>query len=209
MKKISFYLFPIIILLFLSCKRSGVSGPELTFNTILPLSVGNYWVYSSVDYRINEFDSSIIILDSSIVKMEVDKEDTLDSFIGFSIKDYIFLITWDISEILFANKDDGLYIVQRQGFVYPPQPARISKALSYPTFVGETNSFGGYIIKTKSLSELKSVEAGSFNCILFEVFFHDALVGKLWVAPNLGIVKSWRLFGLVIEENELLYYNLQ
>jgi hypothetical protein len=203
--RLFFYFLPILITLsFFSC---DVTESSYT-SSILPITVGNYWDYQLIQYKYDEVDSSIIYLDTSLVHMSVVKADTLESFAGFYIEDYIVYLGWDVSAVVFANKEDGLYIARRFGFFSPPPPPKIEKALSYPTFVGDSTNFDYYIIRTLSINEIINISSGSFKCIVYEVFDDNMLVGKLWLTPNVGIVKYWQLFGVVNLEYELKSYKL-
>jgi hypothetical protein len=203
--RLFFYFLPILITLsFFSC---DVTESNYT-SSILPITVGNYWDYQLIQYKYDEVDSSIIYLDTSLVHMNVVKADTLESFAGFYIENYIVYLGWDVSAVVFANKEDGLYIARRFGFFNPPPPPKIEKALSYPTFVGDSTNFDYHIIRTLSINEIINVSSGSFKCIVYEVFDDNMLVGKLWLTPNVGIVKYWQLFGVVNLEYELKSYKL-
>lgn len=204
-KKIPFYFTAALVILFAySC---DVNEPGYSGN-IIPIKVGNNWDYRLIQYKYDEVDSSIIYLDTSIVHMNVVKADTLGSFAGHYIENYLVYLGWDVSAVVFANKEDGLYIARRFGVFYPPPPPKIEKALSYPTFIGDTTHFDYYIIRTSSLDEILSLSSGTFKCIVYEVFSENVLVGKLWMSPNVGIIKYWQLFGVVNLNYELQSFQL-
>lgn len=205
MKELSYFIWTLVILFAYSCdvNESNYSSD------ILPIKEGNSWDYQLIEYKYNELDSNIVYLDTSIVHMKVVKVDTLGSFAGHYIENYLVYLGWDVSAVVFANKEDGLYIARRFGFFYPPPPPKIEKALSYPTFVGDTTHFDYYIIRTSSLDDIMNVSPGIYKCIVYEVFSENVLVGKLWMVPNVGIVKYWQLYGVVNLNYELISFQIK
>lgn len=205
MKILFYFIAPLVIFFAYSCDVNEISYSSI----ILPINVGNSWDYRLIQYKYDELDSSIIYLDTSLVHMNVIKADTLESFAGYYIENYIVYLGWDVAAVVFANKEDGLYIARRFGFFYPPPPPKIEKALSYPTFIGDSTQFDYYIIRTSSLDEIVNVSSGKYKCIVYEVFSENVLVGKLWMLPNVGIVKYWQLFGVVNLNYELQSFQLK
>lgn len=190
----------IIMTLLLAC---DVSEPD-SGSTIIPLNIGNEWDYRMIEYNYNAEDSSFDYLDTSFIKMKVLRIDTLDTFIGYVIDNYIFYLGGDVFEILFANKNDGFY--QSSKFRYGI--IRVQKALSYPTFIGDLVSFDYFSIKTTAVNETINIFSQSFDCIVYEFFSNQTLIGKLWVKPGIGIIKRIKISGNFYQEYVLINYDL-
>ena len=207
MKKISVLINLFLTFVFFSC---DVVEPDSINNqgSILPLVIGNSWNYQTMQYRYDTADSSISAIDSSFITVSVAKPDTLDSFDGYFIENLFISLGWGKYSI-FNNRHDGLYYASRTAFVVPPPPSRTLKLLSYPTFVGDILFLDSLTtIKTTSIDEEVSISDSSYKCVVYEVFSSDKLLGKFWMSPNIGIVKSWQLYFTLHVEHKLLNYEL-
>ncbi len=172
-------------LLFLSCDSESTS-PSAGFQ-ILPLAVGNYWNYESYWVRDN-----IVVSDSFINQMSIISLDTVKSFIGYKLSNFLL---WSWRSTYCSNRSDGLHIAvdpdeNPPSPPPPPRPLKVGKGLSFPTYPGDTWNFDIYQIRTANLNQFISVPAGEFNCINYQVLEADTLVAELWVTQNIGIIKG-------------------
>ncbi len=202
----------ILSVIIFSC---DITKPETNINKILPLVVGNAWNYKSLEYTYDSVDSNLTIIDSSFIQMVVVKVDTLDSFYGYFIDNFFINLGWEIY-FIFNNKKDGLYVAQKKTGISPrpgstiqPISPKIVRLLSYPTYVGDTLTYDSdLLIKTTSLNDNIVISNNSFNCIVYEALSNGKLLGKFWMHPNIGLIKSWQLYGKHNVEHKLVYYNL-
>lgn len=182
------------LLVFYSCDNS--TSPPIASGKILPLSVGNNWEYKLLRYEASS-GSHLVIKDSSVVQLKVAKYDTLENFAGYNFEHIPFFFFFTPGYILFENKDGGLYTsYEDNGPVSTnPVPPFIEKVFPYPTFVGDSSLFFGYHIKTAGLLKKVDVEAGTFYYNVYDFISNNQVVAKFWVAPNIGIIKCWQLWG--------------
>lgn len=177
--------FSVAGLLFLSC-NSDSTGPSTGFQ-ILPLAVGNYWNYESYLVRDN-----IVVSDSFINQMSIISLDTVKSFIGYKLINFLM---WSWRSTYCSSRGDGLHIAVDPDENPPsppplPRPLITGKGLSFPTYPGDSWNFDVYQIRTTKLNESISVPAGVFNCIAYQILEADTLVAELWVTQNIGIIKG-------------------
>jgi hypothetical protein len=83
--------------------------------------------------------------------------------------------------VIWTNKSDGLYdIVGRP----PPLAPDVHRALSFPTFPGDSIPYGEYTIRTRTLNEGVIVPAVLFNCVLYDVYSQGILVAQIFLTPS-------------------------
>jgi len=187
-----------------SCKTHSTE-PKIDAGVIMPMAPGDTWNYGSA-----WFDSTGVVTYSFTVEMSTYGPDTVGSFIGYGF--YNFLL-WPLS-ILFENEPDGVYSTNDPSAELigtgpsSPQPIEIDKALSYPTYPGDTLTYRGYLIRTQSINEMMTVPAGSFKCIHYDAYSADVLSYQLWLSPNVGMVRVWRKLGPQVRVDSLQTYQL-
>jgi hypothetical protein len=198
-----------------SCEKSTEPAP--LSSVILPLEIGNSWQYARTSARPDSTEPDTTII------MEVWRQDTMDTFIGYSLRNLIIgPVVFFGGPMIFANRSDGLYSAEQSGGVpvapmppvspMPPAPAappKIARTLPYPTFDGDTLTYLQYKIKTESTSCTVSVPAGSFQCIQYTVLQYEDTVGMIWCKPDVGLVKTWARYGYAEYAHNLLSYSLQ
>ena len=189
----------LIVTLFSSCKHT--TQPSTDFDPILPLSVGNSWTYARTWSRLDS-----ISLDT--ITMSITSMDTVQGVVGYNTENLIIgPFTWFEGSMI-DGRSDGLYWISWP-MTYPPTKPSATKALSYPTVVGESINFEGYKITTESVSEIISTQAGSFNCVKYVVNLDSTIVGIIWSKPGTGFVKTQAQYGLVRYDHELISYSLK
>ncbi len=208
MKTILKNFFFIIVLFFFSCENSTGVKPSDNTN-LIPLKINNHWEYNLIKYRFNPDDSLTTLYDSTSLEMEVTKYDTLDSFTGFQINSLPFSLFITGSPIYYY-KDDGFYCaIPPLVVAIPPLPSTEKRLLLFPTNVGDKNNYNDYLITTARTNENVTVYSKKFSCIRYDVTYNADVVGKIWIAPGLGVVKSWQKVGLITNDYFLYSYNLE
>lgn len=199
------------MLLFNSCKDSA--SPYIGDEQILPLAIGNTWIYNSIHYDRQYPDTSIVMIDSTTVEMKITKVDSIDKFTGYYIQNLIFPL-WNVDYILFNYDSNGLYAIYKNlaGPVIipppPPPPPHVETVIPYPGIIGGKTNFDGYDIALRSVSEKVTVPAGTFYSNLYEVYTDTSVVAKIWAVPNVGIIKMWTQMFSDYEVYELLSYSV-
>ena len=170
------------------CKSDSGIVPSFDNNEILPLASGNTWMFLRTG-----IDSNGTIVDSSSLLMAVGQPDTFGREIVYPVSNFPFVFTQP-GPLLLANKSNGLHNVI--GRPHPLSPVFLH-VLQFPTAVGDTVRFSGYTIRSGSLSESVAVHAGSFTCIRYDILQDNVAVARIFMVPDIGIVKSWqRYYGL-------------
>lgn len=151
---------------------SSTTGPADPAGVILPLKVGNMWIFNATEYAADTVRRKLI--------------DTLDvrsdTVIGGETR-YLFN-----SQNGYLNRSDGAYA---WGLSQGGEPILQFK---YPTRAGDSVYYGdatySIMIRVVSTSELVTVPAGHFVC---HHYFLTASFGQYdvhyFIAPNIGYVK--------------------
>jgi len=182
-----------------SCDHT--TQPNLDTRQILPLVVSNSWTYARTWSRL---DSTVV----DTVTMSITSKDTVQGVVGYNVNNLIIgPILW-FDMFMIDNRIDGLYMI-KWPLTIPPTIPSASKALSFPTNVGETNSFEGYLITTESIEQPVTVKAGTFQCVKYLVRLDTNVVGLIWSQPGVGFVRTWAQYGLVNYTHELTSYSLK
>lgn len=105
--KILLPLVTIILLLFVSCKEENIISPTLSNPQLLPLKLGNYWIYH-VGIKDSYKDTLLSFRDTLRVIEETDR--------GFLLKSRLQFILLDG---YYRNGKDGLYMNDSLQFKYP------------------------------------------------------------------------------------------
>lgn len=202
MNKTVGHLLAALIIVFPSCKEDQTTQPSgLPAGVILPLATGDFWEFDKTRY-----DGNGAIIDTSVVVMDVMRPDTLGGVAGFVLRNQIF---WFINpgRMLVTNRSDGLYTATTP-LIIPQPPPTVARALKYPTFVGDTLTYQGYLIRTRALAQSTTVHAGTFSCIAYDVIVDRDTLAEILAAPNVGFVHVWQQIGFVREVHELRSYDL-
>jgi hypothetical protein len=160
-----------------SDKNEEITDPPLPEGDIVPLSVGNQWVFDS-------YNSKTHTLDATITMDIIDKLSDNEYQFGWTV-DYIngdFMYHQGTCQL----KEDGYY-----------EPALLYK---YPAKKGEEYSNGLSNIKVSSLYEVITVPAGTFKCIRYETYWSDFEGGwnfdcYTWVSPGVGQIAESKEIG--------------
>jgi hypothetical protein len=185
MQRSTVFLAMLLSMLGAYCSRESAVGPILWIGSVLPLRAGNTWNYE------HSVDTNGVVVNSSLLCMSVGELDTFGTEAGYQIEHFVVGDGIEyLGPVLWANKADGLYDIVGRPFPLPPA---LHRALIFPTHVGDTLVFAGYLILTAALEEAVVVAAGIFNCVRYDVFMNNAMVAQVYAAPNVGIIKSWQL----------------
>ena len=169
---------------------------------IMPLDTGNTWQYTKTFFSADGVPSDTLVATMTVVRAE-----TLDSFPGFYVDDLI-IGPPILDRVILANLVGGLYTATAQ-YVSPPRPPKISKALPFPTFEGDSLTYFGYGICTRAVSDPVVVPAGAFRCIKYNVISDTDTVAIIWATPNVGLVRVSYLDGFVHELYELRSFHVK
>ena len=205
-----------VTFLLLGCTPEKVFKPteiecEELEDSILPLCLENTW-----DYQYSRFDTNdslfLTALTLDTITMEVNYTVSLwtneNSFTGFGISSLI-IDPYRFETSYLKNNPDGLYYAIREGTIIETESIEISRAIPYPTEPGDSTIFIDYLVLTVSDSVQVTVPSGTFTCIQYDGVKNGSLIGQMWCAPNVGIIKSWQ-FGGFSEKlvHELIGYEL-
>jgi len=197
---VRFHIFSILFVFTITgCAKDSGFTPSPVDSFVLPLVEGNFWVYERIG-----IDSSGATIDSSVFMMAVGQPDTIGNDIAFPVSNFRFEFE-GTDVFLRVNRSDGLYNVKEP----IPDPPVFIHILTFPTAVGDSLPFRGYVIRTGLVNESVRVPVGTFTCVRYDISLDGIIVGQTFVAPNVGIVRFWqRYFGLLREENRLRSYYL-
>ena len=165
---------------------------------IVPLSIGNNWMYHVVEYNssggiTDEYDTTSTVVDDTVL---------VDS-IWYVVEDG----TGAMSGIV-SNWDEGLW-------THSPDstPSEIL-ALKFPATIGDSYPVYSVTVHIDDTDANITVPAGTFNCYYYRMTVPIfGTVGKIWASPDVGIIKAeayeMGLFTLYLAQRiELLSYEL-
>ena len=168
----SFVILFISLIILTDCSDSTNNTVEN--DVIMPLAVGNYWIYSMFLYNTSDKDNKTIL-------------DTI--YLGFKeeriLNDEIWFLTED-EEYLFRNSDYGLLIISK----YIDKDFSANYAMpkaKYPTYVGEKFSSMGQQYETIGINVRTTIQVGTFDCV---VYYSEYLSDFMYYAPNIGLIKN-------------------
>jgi hypothetical protein len=154
MKKVNL-LSILILLLFslISCDESAVNEPpkKSNNNEIVPLSIGNNWVYLNYDYEIKP-TPTIVYSDEKITK------DTIINNVKYFVLEKLFSPGKS-----FCYSDSSGYFQSSKDY---------NVKIKYPVQVGEVFYMSPYhdTVKVISVNQKITVPAGTFECIHYQSF---------------------------------------
>ncbi len=175
-------------------------GFQFFVQAITLITSSSYWQFLRTG-----IDSSGATVDTLYVQVAVCQPDTFGTE-KVPVSNLHFELE-DPAPLLRANGSNGLYSVQTT-----PNPASaiFILVLKSPTVVGDSLTYAGYVVRTGSLNESVTAPAGAFTCIRYDISLAGVIVGQVYAAPNIGIVKSrQRYFGLLRSVDQLRSYHLQ
>ncbi len=194
-------LFAAILLTIVAVNCDHSTQPKDEVGDILPLKVGNSWNYTRTWTRLDS-----VVVDS--VTMVVRSRDTVLGVSGYNVDNLIIGPIIFLEMYMLDNRSDGLYYVL-WALTEPPSIPSLSKALPFPTHLGEVISFHGYTITTESISDQIMVPAGTYNCVKYVARTDSIVIGTIWSKPNLGLVRTWAKYGLIEYTHQLNSYSLK
>jgi len=162
------YLIIVIIVLYcISCKKNtSPISPENIYTEIVPLKIGNTWLYEFTVY-----DSLMNATSSSQLEATI----CCDTLVN-----EIYYYTFDKeSDLWYFNNNSGLWTIRNSvlnDFTAP------SLHYKYPCKVGDKYS---YFFEVASVDTSILVPAGKFKCI----FYYSDIV-EYFVSPGIGTIKS-------------------
>ncbi|HVN48801.1 MAG TPA: hypothetical protein VMU30_08275 [Bacteroidota bacterium] len=189
-----YFHFLVLVLLFTitSCKKENTTQPVSgsLSKVILPLAAGNSWTYQG---QYVDTSGNVGLIDT--VTMTTYGPDTIGGFAyGY----------WIQNSILGFIKYDGLYAQSEF------EPSISNRALSFPTFIGDTVIYNYWLVKTRMVDTMISVQAGTFACIEYDVYItsNPIIFAKMFWSPNIGLVKLLPFKGYPSAEYRLISFKL-
>jgi len=154
-----------------SCKEESVEPTASNPGTIVPLKVGNQWVYNiaELDYTgrvISESHDTLSIVNSTTIGTE----------------------TWfeDNAGILQTNRADGRWLMSGSPYLTEKYPAKLNDAYVV------MDSLTGISARVRGVSETVVVPKGTFSSYIYRwtrISDGDP-VADFWYVPNVGLVQS-------------------
>ncbi|TAL70857.1 MAG: hypothetical protein EPN82_00715 [Bacteroidetes bacterium] len=166
-------LFLLIISLIISIGCQDNSTNTNNSNYIIPLALGNYWVYRNDGYdTLGQYHGSY----NDTLKIVSEDNIKIGKIYGFINGDLI-------TECM--NKSDGFYFI----YDYSPQPIESTMVFKYPGFAGEIFNSNFGIANIESTDTLVEVPAGKFHCYKYKInrSFSDRMTQEIYyISPGIG-----------------------
>ncbi|MGA2296468.1 MAG: hypothetical protein ABSG15_02855 [FCB group bacterium] len=194
LKKTILSLIILVIIVFAGCNKTDSPVSPTQSDVLIPLKVGNTWIYQGGSKDSVSTDTLKVIRDTIING-----------------------VTWyffnsDSSDVV-TNLNDGFYDMFIGSYSYMGS----GLSFKYPAKVGDTcsssnnNSTQNGIRTVLSVNESITVKAGTFKCYKFQSYgvvtdttYNFSIYTKdtVWICPNIGMIKtkSWVSF-------DNIYYN--
>ena len=204
-----------IIVQFQNGCNSNSTGPPDEFEDILPLALGNKWIYQIDNY----FDSKGNVVDH-ITEVQYDTMEVVrDTMIGnerwFAIRHSIDANTNSIGENYYVNRADGIYILTTQQFRGSYQYPSVKIFLKYPMEIGDSITFMGEVKKLIAISDSVTINSKNYFCYIYEIsnIYDSTYVPEperhnlIYLSPQIGFVRGEYIFGgrLAVQSNLLSY----
>lgn len=161
-----------ILLTVSSCNKEEQKSPNSAqINTleIMPLKVGNEWVYKVTDYEVSG-------------QIEDQKEE-----IWTVVKDTVISnekVFYTNEGFSYLNRNDGLY-------TYDSTDSTYTKFVKYPGIVGESfTTFSGERSTIISTNKMVTGPAGTFNCYQYSTIISSLLTEVIYFSPGSGLIKA-------------------
>jgi hypothetical protein len=150
--------------------------PVVPDTVIFPLTIGNEWLSSYTEYN-----TSGGIIDAGTSATRVVGDSTVNDWLWHIVVDSMT----GGGRSLWTNREDGLWWYTDTSAV---QEALV---LKYPANTNDTYPYYDLTVRVASTNAIVTVPAGQFTCYYYEL---DApivgTIGKIWAAPNIGLVKA-------------------
>lgn len=144
-------------------------------SVIVPLAIGNQWLshvtqYNSSGGIIDEFEASTIVTGDTVIN---------DS-------------TWYLVDDnaaglggILTNMDDGAWTY------FPDSTPAAALVLRYPASAGQSYPYYSVTVNIDATNASVTVPAGTFSCYYYRLSAPIiGTVGKIWAAPNIGVIKA-------------------
>lgn len=187
--------------------EATVEIQHITADVIVPLTVGNYWVFSVLnpDGTPSEVTSTLGITGSSIVTYE-DHEyfvyywNWFDDF-GYPSDDFY----------LMSNQNDGMWLIGYAWNSFDSVAYFPNLLLKYPANVGDTWEYyelaGWDTVQCVSTSSMIETFAGTFECYVYHHSFEEFYS---YFSPGIGYVgNGYTIDGQDTEGYRLINYHLE
>ena len=198
------FILIISFVFFLLAGCSEDSTEPSDHGVLVPMKVGNIWIYQTTDYDENG-DISYVSLDTFSItkKYTVDSDDVYLRRAIYHIGDEY------IDEVFgyYSNKSDGFHF---HGFIFDDQPPGKQSLLinKYPTEEGDKFNTMDYEFLVEKTDENIKIPAGEFSCYKY-IKLVDGNTGIEYCKPGLGLVKAENYSeGELSKKMELISYQL-
>lgn len=203
-------IFGFVFIFIFSCSDNTTVSNNST-KEILPLKVGNSWIYTRQNFHSSKRDSVTYI-------------DTMKYIVSGSIslndENWYFLeYNSEKDDYIYANRSDGLWCI------YAKDSNNINRSaaklfLKYPTKVNDINSIDDSVSYSTIKVDYKIVTAaGQFSCIKYSKselagvlncgLYYSAGVGKVMSEEIIEIQFKDRIWDTTFLQNTLVKYNLK
>lgn len=183
----------IAFLLFSGCDKNDNINEK---GEIIPLKVGNYWIYSNQYFRSSDIES----IDSAVsITYKIHKNVKLQN-------KYYFIFGFASTSDIGVNDKEGFWAKGGDIFEDISLNERIPDSLEllfkYPTQVGDKwfghfNIFFSDTLITKNLNVSVQVPAGTFNCVHYQFKNLEKYPKSgFFVSPGTGMIKCKIITGI-------------
>ena len=144
-------------------------------SVILALDVGNQFLSHVVEYDrfgaiVNEFDATTTVLSDTVI----------NNWLWYLVDDPASGLSG-----IWTNKYDGAWSY------FPDSTPSEALALRYPATAGQSYAYYDLTVTVESINTSVTVPAGTFSCYYYRMSVPViGTIGKIWAAPNLGVVKA-------------------
>lgn len=186
MKKLSFISIALSLMLILTACQDDSTSPSKS-KEIMPLALGNFWVYQQLYY-----DSNGNLTDSEIDTLLVKRQFTYNGKVYFSFDEY----DEEHQDEGLRNADGGLY---QLNYDYDNETFSEDLMFKYPAKTGDVFMINEEEVKVISTNATISVPKGSFSCYHYKIeseyideddpSYSRKIIENLYMAPGVGMVK--------------------
>ena len=169
-----------------SCKDSQSPTASVDTSVIIPLKVGNMWIYKTTSWSVRANSDSTFYSDTTRVNSQM----VINNAVWFLVT-----TTTGVDTSKRQNRSDGLW-----GFDSLQGPELIIK---YPANINDT--YGEYTVVTTDTAI--DVSAGRFNCYVYKRINSNSET-KLFFAPGIGLIKEIILVTSAYSDNIYLLWEL-
>ncbi len=150
--------------------------PTTPDSVIFPLTIGNEWLSNFTEYNTS---GGVVATGTSSTRVVGDS----------TVNDWLWQIVIDSTtggdSTLWTNREDGAWSYT------DTSATQEALALKYPANPNDTYPYYDLTVRVASTSAIVTVPAGQFTCYYYELNAPViGTIGKIWAAPNVGIVKA-------------------